>query len=183
MQVDTNIDAVFKRFRNDVRSYPEDAARAIQVTLFKAGQDVRTKSIRLAPYKSGDLRRSISVKPQSLGGIKNFVVIGTNKPYARIQDLGGIIRPKSARNLTIPIGGTRGRVRDHPDGFFIRSKAGKLLYVKKIGKNQIKPLFVLKKQVTIKGKPYLSRAFREVTSSGKIAQYLEREFGRTFNKR
>lgn len=179
MRVETNIDTVFKRFHSEVQEMPQHARRAIQISLFKAGTEVRTKAIGLAPAKSGDLRRSISMKPQSLSAIIDQVTVGTNKPYARIQDLGGTIRSKK-KYLTIPIGNTKGRIQDHGDGFFIRTKAGKLLYVRKQGKGNIKPLFVLKRQVTIKGKPYLSKAFNDVTKSGKIARTLESEFEKQF---
>jgi hypothetical protein len=72
------------------------------------------------------------------------------------------IIPKRAKYLTIPIGDnlSAGGVpkykspRDVPDGFFFKSKAGNLLFGHRLGKTskaRIRPLFVLKKSVTVIG--------------------------------
>jgi len=73
--------------------------------LFRAGQDVKTKASELAPYKSGDLRRSISTDPNSVSLVKDKISIGSNLVYARIQDQGGVIKPKRKKYLRFKIGG------------------------------------------------------------------------------
>lgn len=70
---------------------------------------VKTRS-PLGTWKPLKLRRG---KPlQSSGLLKNSIqpswdskqaVVGTNKKYARIQDEGGIVRPKGSKKLFIPI--------------------------------------------------------------------------------
>jgi hypothetical protein len=88
---------------------------------------------------------------------------GITSKYARIQDEGGIIRKKD-KMLTIPLPGVKGTIANYPGGFFIKSKAGNVLYViprfrKARGSagsisdysrsGGLKPLFILKDQVTI----------------------------------
>lgn len=106
--------------------------------------------------------------------------------YADIQDRGGTIYPKNVKNLAIPLSATakvpgkwprtwpRGpdkpKVKDFVRGtlFFHKSKKGNKLLVEKtrtgtVGprggrKIEITPHYVLKPEVTIKGKGYLKRA-------------------------
>ena len=104
--------------------------------------------------KTGQLARNIG-QTISAGNEKYHATIGTgvggtaSVKYARIQDKGGTIVPRTKQYLTIPIGNVQGRASNYPDAFFIKSKAGNLLLVERKGKGGIRPLFVLKKQVTI----------------------------------
>jgi len=164
------IKADVKGLQRVISKYPKQLDNATSIALRRMGQEVRSDAVSWAPVKTGDLSRSILMSPQFP---KTRVTVGTNKPDARIQDLGGTIRPKRAQYLTIPLGGTRGSIRSHTGGFFIKSKRGNLLYVKKAGKG-IKPLFVLKKDVTLKGKPYLTRAFKKMTM-GRASKILSEE--------
>lgn len=51
--------------------------------------------------RSGDLKKSIHV-----GRVTNeSVEIGSSLPYARIHQLGGVIRPKTKKALCVPMGG------------------------------------------------------------------------------
>lgn len=81
--------------------------------------------------------------------------ITTNVRYWRIHELGGIIRPKRAKALTIPFPGVKGRARDFDDTFiakgviFQKSESGPI------------PLFSLKKEVRIPRRPYLQPSLRE----------------------
>ena len=159
-----------KDLQRILKKTPKALDGALGIALRRIGQEARSKAIQLAPTKSGDLVRSILMDPAYP---RNRVTIGSNKVYARIQDMGGTITPKRGRYLTIPLGGTRGSIRGHSGGFFIKSKRGNLLYVKKAGSG-IKPLFVLKRQVTLKGKPYLTRAF-EIMKRGRAEQITGEE--------
>jgi len=95
----------------------------------------------------------------------------TNPVYARIHEKGGIIRPRTSQWLTIPLpaigGGTAGgrpgrRVRDFPRGFFFRSRRGNLIFGERIGRDQLRPLFVLKRFVVITARPVWGPAAREI---------------------
>lgn len=106
--------------------------------------------------KTGLLARNIGME-SSVGEVAYKIVIGTgvgrtqSVKYASIQDAGGTIKAKK-KKLTIPLGSTKGLIRNFPGGFFFKSKAGNLLYAQRVGKGKrarIKPLFVLKDQVTL----------------------------------
>ena len=76
-------------------------AKAITTALRRCGDQLRNDAGTLAPYKTGNLRRSLTMLP--VGTDK--VIVGTNLDYARIQDLGGEIRAKNADYLTFKING------------------------------------------------------------------------------
>jgi len=104
---------------------------------------------------SGELKRSINPS-----ATKSSVIIGTNKPYAAIQHFGGTITPKSKQYLTIPIGLSRQeqrqgkRAKDFSDTFIARSGAGNLIIFQNV-ETGIKPLFLLRKSVTIPPRPFM----------------------------
>jgi phage gpG-like protein len=76
--------------------------------------------------------------------------------YAGIHDKGGTIRPKTKKFLTIPFPGgpadtrTPKRAADFKNTFIAKG-----IIFQKIGKKEIRPLFILKKQVKIPARPYL----------------------------
>jgi len=103
---------------------------------------------------SANLSKNIAMETR-LAGEDLHVAVGTgvgpakNVIYARIQDEGGTIRKKDKR-LTIPLGDTKGIIANFPDGFFVESAAGNVLYCQRVGKRgKLKPLFVLKDEVTL----------------------------------
>lgn len=103
--------------------------------------------------KSGNLARSWvrEVRGRKLADLQ--ARFATRVKYAPIHEFGGIIRPVKARFLAIPLDDARVRgiaasPRDFPDGFFMRSKGGKLLFGINQGETFV-PLFVLKRSVKI----------------------------------
>lgn len=134
--------------------------------------------------KTGQLGRNISGR---VGGDKDTIqiTVGTGIPpnksvaYASIHEYGGKIVPRRAKNLTIPLPGVRGVIRDYPGGFFIKSKTGRVLYCiqdwKKVrgGENHqragIRPLFLLRKSVEIPARHWLGRSIEAQDSSLKQA--------------
>lgn len=164
-----------------MKKFPKEFKKGKDTALFRIGLQMKSDASRLAPVRSGDLGRSIDFYPKTPGAMGNYVRVGTNKIYARVQDYGGTIRPKSSQYLTIPLPGTRGRIRDYPNGFFIRSKKGNVVFVEQKGKGQLKPRFVLKKSVNIKGKPYLSKAYMKMVN-GQARAIFRSEFANLFSK-
>lgn len=73
---------------------------AITRALPVAAQLVRGKAIGNAPYKTGTLRRSIITDVGATSA-----KVGSNLPYAKIQEFGGTIRPKKKKMLAFKIGG------------------------------------------------------------------------------
>lgn len=111
----------------------------------------------------GRLRRSLHVRADDGG----FSVV-SNVVYALIHQVGGVIRAKPGKALTVPMRGVKGTAREWIDkGAFIlsRKQQGKspLIVIalkrgsKKAGteKGQLRTLFVLLKSVTIPARPYV----------------------------
>jgi hypothetical protein len=142
--------------------------RGIATALETAVHLVRRDAVLNAPHVSGRLRSSIRGRVEHsalLGG--SFGVVGSNVVYARIQELGGVIKARHAKYLTIPLSGAktkagvvRGSARSFPDTFVMRSRSGDLLIVQRRGQGVL-PLFVLKPEITIRGKHYLERGLEQ----------------------
>lgn len=141
------------------------------------------KAHAMGHNKTGQLARSVGMKVASASERTYSIAVGTglagfvNSKYARIQDEGGTVRAKNASftiqniagkptlgpYLTVPLRGVKGRMKDYPGAFVIRSKKGTLLAVqplafksgarkgqRKTGKAAgLRPLFVLKFSVDI----------------------------------
>lgn len=89
----------------------------------------------------------------------------SSAPYAEIQDTGGTVSAAAGSWLTVPLpaamlpnGVLIKKAREYTDAFIIRSKAGNLLIVEDNGAKGITPLFVLKKQITLKPTKWASDA-------------------------
>lgn len=114
--------------------------------------------------RTGYLRHSMSAKIfDSANGISALVGSGVRYgervKYADILETGGIIRPKKGKYLAIPIGEaktksgvSRGRPRDFANTFIRKG-----IIFQKYGKNSIRPLFLLKKSVTIPAFRYMGK--------------------------
>lgn len=99
----------------------------------------------------GKLMRSIKYRTDG-----NSVIISAGSatvPYARIHHEGGVIKPKNAKYLAIPITAQAKlyKPRDYPGQTFI---AKGVIFLKVDGGKPV-PLYVLKKQVTIPARPYM----------------------------
>jgi len=127
--------------------------------------------------RTGNLRRAIFHK---VGAVANDVigVVGVDlakAKYGRIQELGGVIRPKKSKHLTIPLdaaktgnGVARFTARD------VISSPGSYGYVGTFTRNNIifgkqdgggiVPLFALKTSVTIRAVGYLKSTVEEKMS-------------------
>jgi phage gpG-like protein len=91
-----------KKLLEVLENAPQKVQDAVSTGLFRIGQEFRGEAQRLAPYKTGKLRQSITVDPVRP---KNKVSVGTNLVYARIQDQGGVITPKRAKFLRFKVNG------------------------------------------------------------------------------
>ncbi|MCK4624567.1 MAG: hypothetical protein KAV00_04595 [Phycisphaerae bacterium] len=129
---------------------------------------------------TGKLRSSLRGRVVSTGATIVAAVGVTKGPatkYAAIHEHGGVIRPKNAKALAIPLpaargpggkprfpGGPREAARKHPNMFMLKQKgkAPLLCYAKRVrGKaggrvSELVPLFVLKKSVKVPAKHWLS---------------------------
>jgi len=136
--------------------------------------------------KTGQLARAVGMK---MAG--NILTVGTNVSkmtdvkYAKIQDEGGDIFPRTKQYLTIPFPGVKGRAADYKGhSFFIRTKSGNLLLVmenwKKVrgGENSrrggITPLFFLTKWVRLPPTRWFSRPMFEQLPE--LDRYMDSDF-------
>lgn len=127
--------------------------------------------------RSGNLRDNIHVLDivETTSSVSGGV--GTNTEYARIQELGGVIRAKNVANLTIPLdavltpaGVARYSAHDvisDPSiggftGTFFRN--GILFGVKAGNPPTIVPLFVLRPSVALPAHPYMAEGLRVMRS-------------------
>jgi hypothetical protein len=130
---------------------------------------------QLLDYRSGNMRRAVFHEVGTLPGGDSFARVGVDikkAPQARIQELGGVIRPKRAKHLTIPLkaaqtanGVARFSARDVIDrpqtfGYVGTFTHNDVIFGKKAD-GGFEPLFALKDQVTIKGVGYLSSTAEE----------------------
>ena len=178
-QISIEVDGVMARVRHldeipgKLRHGVERAMNTIgiEMTRYVKTQKLSGQSLNV---RSGNLRRAIFYRVGSTSD-DSFVFIGAdlNKAiYARIQEYGGVIRPKNAAHLTIPIGEalTGNGVARFTARQLIQSP-GSYGYVGTFTRNKVifgrrenktfEPLFVLKDQVTIKRVGYLNDSMRE----------------------
>lgn len=126
------------------------AVRQIQRRIREQRVTPHTRKAGVTLVERGLLQRSIKSEPKG-----NRVVIsagGANVPYARIHHEGGIIRPKRAQYLTIPLTpkAKQFTARDYPGETFIR----KGVIFAKDG-DDITPIYALKKEVRMPARPYM----------------------------
>lgn len=84
-----------------MKDAPAQSKAAFTIGLRRCGDELRNQAANAAPYKSGNLKRSITISEASA----THVVVGTNLAYARIHDLGGDIEPKNGKYLKFKING------------------------------------------------------------------------------
>jgi len=157
-----------ERWERMLREGVQRVAASINKSLGIAVAWVRRDAVLAAPHKSGHLRRHIRGRVESstlLGA--SFGVVGSDVVYARIQELGGVVKARNAKYLTIPLAGAktkagivRGGARTFSETFVIRSRSGNLLIMQRRGRGVL-PLFVLKPKVEIRGSHYLERGLEK----------------------
>lgn len=142
-------------------------------------------------WAKGRLARSVTTEvleqsnPESSSATKVYsFVTGSRLVYARIQDQGGIIRPRTVRYLAVPTRNLGARMRsrwprDWPRGelFLIPAvgpRAGKDPLLARKVRNRIKVMYVLKKQVTIPAKDYTGKALDK--GGPLLARFVEDQF-------
>lgn len=127
----------------------------------KAGaQVVQNAAQGKAPRKTSTLARSIHTEVTRSSPNYVEVTVGTDLEYAAIHEFGGVIKPKSAKFLAIPITAaakTYAKPRDFPDKLhFIPGSSGGIL-ANREGEAQ----YILRSSVTIPAHPYLRPALDE----------------------
>lgn len=130
-----------------------------------AGSVVLNQAKHITPVRTGNLRNSLTLEV-SESALEARV--GTNVEYAAIVEFGGVITPKEAKALTVPVHpdakrlvASGGSAADMTDLVMIarKGKAPLLVRIKSKGRNQrFDIMFVLTKSVKVKAQPYLRPA-------------------------
>jgi phage gpG-like protein len=107
----------------------------------------KSKSKGTTLVKSAKLLNSISYLATD-----SRVTIGTNIPYARIHHEGGIIRPRNAQYLAIPL--TKEAAARKPREF-TNTFIAKGIIFRKRENGEPEALYALKKSVTMPPRPYM----------------------------
>jgi len=160
MQKSAILKSIPRAFKTNATNWAADTKRYI-MNSYKGGKVFKR------PPKEID--QNLDAKVFVTGPEQATIVIGTGGyvgktpvVYADIQERGGTIRPKGHPFLTIPLPGVKGVIANYPDGFFINSKKGNLLYATTTGKRgKLKPLFLLRRQVTLPARRWFSTPIAE----------------------
>lgn len=152
-------------------------AAKVYVAGIKASIGKRAPGVSSPPgsppnYQSGDLFKSITNTP-----VKNGVSIvhTSNRRYAPVLEYGATIRAKPGRALPVPVGRAGRRLLKSAGPGGLRSSGVRMVMIKRKGKPPLlirnvggknarsEVLFVLKKSITIKPRPFMAPAERSAT--------------------
>lgn len=137
--------------------------------MLQAAEIVRGEIVKAAPVGTGALRRSFRSVLIQTSKDKISSGVFSDLPYARIQNTGGTIFPKTVKNLAIPLTREAQKLwpRDWPPGALVfQMRRGKKFLFDRSDRLQ----YVLKRSVTIKGSGYLDTAAKN--SADQVAQHL-----------
>lgn len=145
--------------------------RAVTRRIREGKIDPKTNKSGTTLVKRGNLLRSIKARVGT-----NEVVIsagGAGIPHARIHHDGGVIVPRTAQYLAIPLTPKAAlyNARDYPGETFIK----KGIIWEKTEKNKIMAVYVLKKSVTMPARPYMyldDSDMREIENT--ISEHIQR---------
>ena len=162
-------EALARRLAEEI---PAGLARAV----LRAGQDAEgelTAAVMetLTKRPTGSLARSFRTTFRD--GPTPTAIAATDLPYAAIQDQGGVITPKRARNLAIPLDGI-------PRGMGPREYGAPLHYVPSAKGGYLadakgRPRFLLRKRVTITGAGFVALALARLEE--RLPAIAEAELG------
>lgn len=142
--------------------------RAMQASVLYTTGRVKRYMTQIGLVDTGRLRNSIAGQFERVaGGVRG--TIGTNVKYARIHEYGGVIRPKRAGGLAIPLTPQARRLAIAMSATGINSlrgfsdiipvRFGNQLFL--ISKTRTNVRFVVKQQVRIREKAYLRTGLKQ----------------------
>ena len=141
--------------------------------LHRTGQGIVSEAKLRAPVDRGSLRRAIGYRLKAVGlGLDVGVLGGEHKgvPYARIIELGGVIKPHKSKYLAIPLDPKYQHRSPRSFDLTFVTLGGKRYMVDRVT-GQV--AYRLKKTVTIKAQPYLRPA---------IEEFRDRKFNKLLDK-
>lgn len=158
---------------------PVEIGRVMSRAALRSEGAAKRNATTTLSARSGRLRSSIMAVVTT--GSTDFTLTlsagarqGANVRYAKIHEVGGVVRPIKAKYLAIPVGPARTAAgvsryaspRDAPVELrFVQSLKGQPLLVEQRGKKgRVIVWYVLRRSVTIPARPYLQPALIEGTN-------------------
>jgi len=138
------------------RAIPE-LTRVLSSYIFKLHSHIVTNKLsgQVLKVQTGALRSGlIPIVAKSLGR-KLIASLQTSIRYWRIHEFGGTIFPRRAEALTVPFPGVTGWAGDYENTFVAKG----VIFEK--GESGIRPLFALRRSVTIPERSYLRTSIEE----------------------
>lgn len=139
----------------------------------------REFEMELAKFRdTGELADGMTVssrKTGSGGSVDFQISVRFDKPYARIQDEGGTIAPKTRQAMAIPVDEATKRLGPPRTSGLRLFRIGDTLY-ERISRTRKRPRYVLKRKVRIVGHHYSRKALRR--SADKILKRFDTELTR-----
>jgi len=136
------------------------AEETLTLAVKAGGRVVQSAAQAKAPRKTSTLARSIHTEVTKSSPQYVEVAVGTDLEYAAIQEFGGVIKPKNAKFLAIPVSSAAKQhvsPGNYPDKLnFVPRPSGGML-VDRAGEIH----FILQTSVTIPAHPYLRPALDE----------------------
>jgi hypothetical protein len=136
-------------------------ASAYQLTIWGKDALRAVVTASILNTRSGQLMRNVgmlvSPGPPLTATLGTGVGPAKSVVYARIQEEGGVIKPKNAKALTIPLAGVKGRAANYADLFIKKTVTGHVLLCQRNPKRGFRALFLLVPQVTIPARHWFSR--------------------------
>jgi phage gpG-like protein len=152
--------------KNVKETFGADKPGRSPITRRAAGRTARTSG------RGGGLFGSVQVQADPKWGMV-VTVGGAGVPYAGIHEFGGVIRPKRAKYLTIPLNpkfaGMRAREFDlvwgidEEWGSVLMTRSGEIAYL-------------LRKKATIPARPYIRPAIKTVAKDPRVKASLKNAF-------
>lgn len=115
---------------------------------------------RILDRRTGQLAQTFRQETQLRGRdvLARFGFLSPERPsWVGIHETGGVIRPRQAQFLTIPLGNTTGRARDYPDTFV----RGRIIY-ERTASGAAVPRFLLTRQVTMPARPVMAPTWQRL---------------------
>ena len=145
-----------RKLRRDINRFAGEIPEVLERRMLRVLRNFRKEFVATRlngrpglKRETGKLIRSFKVTPITGPKKGRELSMVTDSVYAPIHELGGVISPRNGKFLAIPIGARRGTSpRDTPNGFFVKTSRGNLMYGTSNGDTFI-PLFLLKETVTI----------------------------------
>lgn len=178
-KVEAQIKKVEKKFLGEVKGILSEIM--IIDVVPDAKENVSGKKLGGKVGATGLLAKAIGQRVVVKGNkvIASLTVDLKKAPYGRIHYLGGIIKPKNVKYLTIPFPGIKGFAREYTNTFVIKGKKNKKNLIMGTSEGgKFKALFTLTKQVKIPKRDYLTPALKRNFPKMKrmIKKLTERDF-------